>query len=152
MEVIFYKAKYGTWVDKLIAWWTGGEYSHCLVVVNRIPYEVSPENLKVERYGTCYFYQNKEDYDFYRVKIDTDEVKVAALLDLELGKKYDWLGIWLSQFLPFRKQKRNKWFCSELTAYALKLAGVRLLKQPQCYSPNHLYRELKRKGLLESLW
>jgi len=152
MKIIFFKAKYGNLIDKIIAWWTGGEYSHCLIVVAGKPFEVSPDTMKVEEYGTMYFFQQKQEYDIFLLEKNIS-FSVAQFvkykLRKELGKKYDWLGIWLSQVFPFRKHKRNKWFCSELTAYALMLAGIKLRKRANCYSPNGLYKELKEKGFIK---
>lgn len=46
-------------------------------------------------------------------------------LESQVGKKYDWLALIA---LPFRRnwQAPHKWFCSELAAKALQLAGANL--------------------------
>ena len=47
------------------------------------------------------------------------------------GAKYDWIGMMLSQCLPFHIKEKEKWYCSEWIAYALRISCVidwRLIK------------------------
>jgi len=57
------------------------------------------------------------------VDLTDEQITTAKCIALGcLGAKYDWKGIW--GFI--RKKKRHseeKWFCSELVAYALYKAG-----------------------------
>ena len=40
----------------------------------------------------------------------------------ELGCGYDWKGILFAQMLPWGRESKDKWFCSEICTAALKLA------------------------------
>ena len=44
--------------------------------------------------------------------------------ELILPNNYTWIGMLLSQFLPFSIKRRNKWYCSEWIAYALRIANI----------------------------
>jgi hypothetical protein len=160
IKIVAYKssAKDANFFDKLISFWTGCVYSHVLIIVGFTPFEVSPGDKKVVEYPTPYsFIHNPEKYDVYQLKIkltDSYEEELKSFLRKELGKGYDWLGIFLSQILPLRRNDKNKWFCSEFVAYALnlteKITGekIGLRKQPQCYNPCALIKELKEKKLI----
>jgi hypothetical protein len=56
------------------------------------------------------------------------------MLERELGKRYDLYGLIISQFLNFRRHRKDWWFCSEICAHALEL------KMPQAYAPSDLHR------------
>jgi len=58
--------------------------------------------------------------------------------DLILGADYDHKGIWLGEFLPFRMQDPNKWYCSEACKYALNW------RKPHQVSPKELHAEAIR--------
>ena len=38
--------------------------------------------------------------------------------------KYDWVGMLLSQCLPFHIKEKNKWYCSEWILYALRISNI----------------------------
>ena len=40
------------------------------------------------------------------------------------GQGYDWIGMLLSQFLPCKIKHRERWYCSEWIAYALRIACI----------------------------
>lgn len=52
----------------------------------------------------------------------------------ESGKPYDYLGLVGSQIFNLRRHDRDRWFCSEICAWALGL------EMSQEYSPGTLYR------------
>lgn len=51
------------------------------------------------------------------------ELKIKEFIIKQLGKDYDWKGIFLSQVLPFKSEDPTKWFCSELCMASFKYAG-----------------------------
>lgn len=68
----------------------------------------------------------------------SDEVEHAAAS--QLGKPYDWRGL-LGLGVRRRWQDDDKWFCSELVAWAFEQAGHRLFR-PDTHSritPQHLW-------------
>lgn len=66
-----------------------------------------------------------------RTPLTTDEQgRLHALMERELGKGYDWLGV--IRFVSRRRHKGadNKWFCSEIVAYAFEEIGRPLSNRP----------------------
>ena len=65
------------------------------------------------------------------------------------GCGYDWIGMLLSQFLPCRIKHRDRWYCSEWIAYALRIACIIDWKIIKIYSrkdlsPGVLYAIVQR--------
>lgn len=86
----------------------------------------------------------KKEYstiESYEINHDINE-KAYAFAKTQLGKPYDYLAI--IAFLVDRDwQSRDKWFCSELVAYALKQSGVELFNPKtkiNQISPEDLYK------------
>ena len=48
-----------------------------------------------------------------------DTSGLDSFLRAQIGKGYDWQGIFLSYALPMQKQSWNRWTCAELVYYAL---------------------------------
>lgn len=136
MKILFYRAEYGTFVDKLIAWWTRGPYSHT--------------ELYFEEDGLCYSCSPREDecrykkidisgehWDYFFLKDEYfDYEQIRFFCDTQLGKRYDWIGIIFSHIIRWNKHCKNKWFCSEICAEILKI------ENSNRYSPNKLYKYL----------
>ncbi len=78
-------------------------------------------------------------------KFDTSGLD--SFLRTQLGKGYDWQGIFLSYALPLQKQSYNKWTCSELVYYALvHYAPVDLPVTQNAVSPGQLRTMLINAG------
>lgn len=143
MKIAFYKAS-GTLFDKLIRFWTSGPYSHCeLVFSNGTWFSSSPRD------GGCRWKIIGEDYskwDFIDIDITEDqENTLKAFCQREDGKGYDWLWIFLTQFLPLNLQDRNKWGCSELVTAALQVIGLLTGVRALSVHPNKLWKLLRSK-------
>lgn len=131
-RLAFYKAKYGNIIDKLIAWWTKSEYSHVELVCCGEWYSTSPRDLQVRR---KLIIPTKEKWDF--LDIEVDAMYVEDFYILTQGRKYDWLGIFFSQFMPLKIHDRKRYFCSEWCATALRIPNANE------YSPEDLYQKVK---------
>lgn len=130
-RLAFYVAKHGNLVDKAIALWTGSKYSHVELVINSDWYSTSPREGKVRRKKLI---PKEWHWDFVEVQANISHV--VDLYDKTRGSKYDWKGIWLTQFFPFDRHSKNKYFCSEWCAKALQL------DKPYKYSPGRLYKKV----------
>jgi len=54
----------------------------------------------------------------------------------QIGKAYDWKGIFLTQFINIHKENPDKYFCTEICAEILKIMGVsKLTKNSNEYNP-----------------
>tara|TARA_R110000787_G_scaffold268258_6_gene374731 strand:- start:1228 stop:1701 length:474 start_codon:yes stop_codon:yes gene_type:complete len=149
ISVAFYKGK-GDWKNKLIRWWTKSPYSHAELILpdRRTWISISPLlTSKVEsRTKTVY---NKANWDFIEIPVTQQQVDVIIeFYNATKGCEYDWVGMFLSQFLPYHIKRKGKWYCSEWIAYALRISCVidwRLIKiyDRADLSPSMLYRIIR---------
>lgn len=141
MKIAFLK---GTGIfDRLIRLWTWSSYSHCEFIFSdniSIGTDLNtPFNVKVK--GHLKYTSN---WDFVDVKLTPEQEKlVRDFTNLQVGKGYDWKGIWFSQFLPFKAENPEKWFCSELCTSGLQKAGLLSGLKPCTINPGKLYKLLK---------
>tara|TARA_B100000287_G_scaffold262190_1_gene246711 strand:- start:5908 stop:6480 length:573 start_codon:yes stop_codon:yes gene_type:complete len=155
IKVAFYKAK-GNWFNSIIRWWTKSKYSHAeLVLPNNVTWiGISPflTSTVESRFHLDCDYNN---WDF--VELEITNKQHATILDFfeeTKGCRYDWVGMLLSQFLPFSIKRRSKWYCSEWIAYALRVSGALDWQTIKIYdqsdlSPGTLYKIIlkqKRKN------
>ena len=83
-------------------------------------------------------------YDYYSLEVDgRKKQQVLKYLDTIKNSKYDWKGIFLSQFIHLKKHNTKKFFCSELCADILKKFNYKLNKESHLYSPKTLFKELE---------
>jgi hypothetical protein len=140
--VAFYKkdAPHADWTDKLIAWWTKGEFSHVELVIDNYMYSTSPRDGKVR----CKFHKFDEKTWYYKdLEITEDAYKrFIEFFNLTEGLKYDWWGIF-GFILPFA-DREDRYFCSEWVTKALIILGITkvFLLEPSKTSPNKLERTL----------
>lgn len=144
MKIIFYKAKEGTIVDKAIAFWTGGEYSHCEIVIHwddgsDVCLSASSRDGGV-RMKKIKDYKTSGKWDIYDINLDINKIKY--FWDETRGKKYDWIGIIFHEFLPFRLHNNDNWYCSEWIAKLLCLNGYSKLDNEIQISPSKLHNRL----------
>jgi|LGVE01.1.fsa_nt_gb uncharacterized protein YycO len=140
MKVAFYKAKYGTWFDKLIAKITNSKFSHCeLVFSNGTAFSASDR--EGVRFAKIDF--SSGHWELVTVDITSEqESLLTAWCMRQVNSKYDWLGVFLG-WVGIHQQK--KWFCSELCSEALtNFAGIELISQSKSISPEKLYKILTK--------
>ena len=145
VKVAFYKGQ-GNWKHKIIRWWTKSPYSHVELIMpdNYTWASISPLLTATvsKRIKTDF---DLENWDF--VSLEINEIQHEIIQDFfeeTKGCKYDWIGMICSQLLPFHIKRKNKWYCSEWIAYALRIAGVinwRVIKiyDQSDLSPKKLY-------------
>jgi hypothetical protein len=147
MKVTFYKAwqKRATWLDKAIAVFSFGNYSHAeLQFPNGECFSISARDKKVR---------------FKKINIDNDRwdtVKLTKPVDEKLlrekalkytGHRYDYLGA-LTSITPICIQKENKCFCSEVIVDLLRqMPEYSYLKKGCNYSPSRLHKILKKERI-----
>ena len=130
-RLAFYIASNGNLIDKTIAWYTNSKYSHVELVVGEYWYSTSPRDLQVRKKKIV---PTKGRWDF--IVVDTDLDYIINFYSHSKGMKYDWLGIFLSQFISLGIQSERRWFCSEWCAEAMRF------DEPHRYSPQDLYRRM----------
>lgn len=126
----------GNWKDSVIRWVTRSPYSHVELV----------DTMAVENGKTRCYSSSPRDGGVRVTWIDLDSghwqivpVQFDLAVDVwpfwygQLDKRYDWFGILFSQFLNWRRNSKNRWFCSEIIAHAMGLPN------PASYSPGDLW-------------
>ena len=120
MKVAFLK---GTgYIDYAIRLWTFSQYSHCEMVFS--DGQTIGVDLILPPTVTRRTMRYNANWDLIDLDIPCDrEERIRFFVTQQLGKAYDWKGIFLSQVLPFKSEDPDKWFCSELCMAAFKFGG-----------------------------
>ena len=158
-KIAFYKGSGSTLLDSIISFtiklWTHGPYSHVEFIDDGHGkcetewkwYSASSRKEGYVREKKINIKQNNWDI------FDIDGVHIWHTTNFfkeQFEKKYDWKGIFWTQFFKLNKTKHNKWFCSELVRRALCEGGVFPCDgNDHHYSPNDLYRELTKSGKIK---
>lgn len=132
LHVAFYRGS-GGWKNKIIRWWTKSPYSHVELILpdNETWISISPL-LTSEVAARTKKQWEPEQWEL--VKLDITEQQLLVILEFyesTKGCSYDWVGMFLSQFLPFHIKRKGRWYCSEWIAYALRISCIidwRLIK------------------------
>jgi uncharacterized protein YycO len=146
MKVIFYKAKYGDLLNKIIALWTLGKYSHCELVVKEteLLYITYTSHIAYGGVVCRTISKTSDEWDVIDLsKFDLNKEKAVNFCKSQIGKGYDLKAIFLTFVIPFKKQDRKKWFCSEFVTEALKASGLNIDKKSFRIHPNKLYKILR---------
>jgi len=149
IKIAFYKS-HGDWRNKVIRWWTKSKYTHAELVLPGGSTWLSISPILSSRVASREMPEYDPDcWDFLEFEISDEQLQIILNFfeDTE-GNRYDWIGMILSQFLPFAVKRRERWYCSEWIAYALRIAGVFHWREIKIYdrcdlSPGVLYRIAK---------
>jgi len=127
MKLAFYKGR-GNWWDLIVRWATWSKYSHVEVVIpGGMCISSSPRDGGVRAKRIDF---KPGHWDFIEVNAS---LTPGALAHVPYGAKYDWLGAFCTVLCPFRAERRERWFCSELAA---QLAGA---PRPWRMTPQRLF-------------
>jgi len=144
MRIGFYLANKGNVYDKLISAYTNSEFSHTeLIFGDDITFSSSP----IDK-GTRFSNINKFDLSCWIIfelditKLNLTETYIKAEAKKLNNYKYDWVGIFFSQFLKLNIENNQKWWCSEVVAYLLGLKNKNV-------SPSELFLELLKNNYIK---
>lgn len=136
-----------SFIDKLkikgIQKWTNSKYFHTEFIIGN--YWVAATTDGIIRYDLRPL-TSQYDYIFIDLKMSEPHYnKIIHFIDSQLGTKYDWMGIFFSQFVTVGSNHEDKWFCSELVTKLLQLCLVENVfdMQPHLVSPGDLFRRLQ---------
>ncbi len=118
VQLALYKAR-GNWLNRLICWWTGSQYSHCELVINGTCYSSSIRDGGV-RGKTMALPAHSWDI------IDlpwADPQMVQDWFDRHAADRYGWLDLLTGQLLGMQRDHRGV-FCSEACAKALGMRSA----------------------------
>lgn len=124
---------------KAIQLWTKSKYFHVEMFINNHWYSCSPDKNGVFEKT---LHELQDNYDYITINIDGRKYKkFLKFVKEQEGAGYDWLGIFLTQFINAKIEDREKWFCSEFIAAVLILFGILDdSKDPASYSPQDIYK------------
>lgn len=118
VNLAMYKAP-GNWLNRLICWWTGSQYSHCELVVRGTCYSSSVRDGGVR--GKCMALP-AGSWDVIPIPwADADSV-TQWFADHERDR-YGWLDLLTGQLLGMQRDHRGV-FCSEACAKALGMRSA----------------------------
>lgn len=128
--------------EKAICWYTKSKYSHCELIIDGVWFSASGRDSGVR---TKDIVPQNGHWDYIRIKCSDDEIdKLKKLQATENGKKYDYTGLWMSQFFKTSIHKEDRWFCSEICAEGLKVIDKGNLKMSSNeYNPGSLFDQLE---------
>ena len=129
-QLAFYKGK-GTITDKIIKFWTKSKYSHVELIIKDEWYSTSPRIKTIQKRKLT---PNNEHWDY--IDIEVNNKFVQDFFKRTEGAKYDWAGIFLSQFLPLNLHSKRRWFCSEWVAEVTQIVNI---GDGNKFSPGKLY-------------
>ncbi|WP_299647189.1 hypothetical protein [uncultured Jannaschia sp.] len=156
--VAFYRGT-GDWADRIVRFATRSAYSHCELIWS----ETRP---KLGTTVECLSASRRDG----GVRLKQIELKPAkwCVYDVtwapdgtwdraadKLGAPYELWSLVTTHLFNFRRGDRDRWFCSELIAYALRL------DMPHAYSPGDLLRAIRdhsdtyeagRRAACANLW
>ena len=143
MHIAFYKAS-GNIYDWLIRIWTGpyllqpARYSHCeLVFSDGVCISASPRDGGVR---AKHIDLVPDSWDLVDIPTTSEEEAFIRLwAESFLGRPYDWIGIFFSEFLHLGIQSPQAEYCSEFCGRALAQAGKLPAYRRRYLSPQALY-------------
>lgn len=154
IKVAFYKGR-RRWHNRFIRWWTNSIYSHAeLVMPDGYTWiSISPfcGSKILARFKPVYDF---DKWDFIAFAITDDQYKtIVRFYDQTADCRYDWVGMILSQFLPFHIKQKGRWYCSEWIANALTISNVldwgkTVVFERSDLTPGLLYNMLLEEGTL----
>ena len=132
VQLAFYKAD-GSIYDKAIRVWTRSKYSHTELVVDEKCYSSSGRDDGVREKEIDLDSEKWDVVDLHNI----ESIDVWNFFYKTRECRYDYLGIFLSQFLPLKLHNKQKWFCSEWCAEAMGIKDAHEL------SPQDLFEYVK---------
>jgi hypothetical protein len=143
IQISFLKTS-NTLSSRLIKYWTKSIYSHVEISFGDFSYNVDTE-LGLLKYPKSKY--NKEEWDVININADISQKnlqKIERFISNQVGLKYDWRGIFLSQFINFGIDSDSKWFCSEFVVKILQLFLIEetIDEKPNKVSPEKIYKIL----------
>lgn len=132
-------------IEKAIKIWTRSKYFHVEMIIKDKWISTNPEA------GSVYIHDLQplsDKYDYFDVEVDGRKVKtVMKFLKDQVGKPYDYWGIFFSIILTMDLEDHNKWFCSEIVSEALVLFGIKIPKSTNEMTPEDIYQLLKENNV-----
>lgn len=143
IKIAFYKARYGTPTDKLIAIGTFSEYSHCEIIFSDGMFaSASPRDggvrfkkIDIDEHWDV-FELTHQDWSSFT---EYEEELISRWFILHEGDSYDWIGA-IGAVLNLDFSSKSKKYCSYCCAVVLSLDPIT--------TPGKLYKTLLERGMI----
>ncbi len=140
-----------SWVDKIkvesVKKWTGSPYFHSEFMIGDHWVSANTDGIRRSKLQPL---TSQYDYIFIDAEIISSQYqKILNFIDGQMEAEYDWVGIYLSQFIRLGSNREDQWFCSELVVKLLQICLVEevLGVQPHLVSPARLFHGLNNMVL-----
>ncbi len=138
------KSAWKRFKQRFVKLWTGGPYCHCEIIhqsaMKSTWYGALTYN--PEGVGKRELVVKSKNWDIFDITEFVDNESLLKFLNSKVGLKYDWLGIYLYQFIPIGIDRSDRYYCSEYLAEALGFG------KPAQYNPNSFFKKVKLYGFL----
>ena len=108
-------------MSKAIQFWTKSKYYHTEIVIDKTWVSAIPnKGVSLNKVSLDF----SPNWEYLTLTVEVTEQQQALISKYVLdqaGCKYDWSGIFWSQFIKLGAQSDSKWFCSELVTKILQL-------------------------------
>jgi len=145
IKIAFKKIEHDNVLSGAIGWWTKSKFYHTELILGD-KWITSDNNQGViirdlKPLNNKWVYKN---LGFIEVT-DKQYKIILDWINEQYGKEYDYIGILYSQFLPFRYDDKNEWFCSEIVTKILQLFLIKEVLDlvPNLTSPGDLAKIFK---------
>ena len=134
--------------QKFIKKWTNSNYFHVEIIIDNYWYSADTSSGFIKRELSPL----KDSYDYVTVMPNTcleNEEIAKTFLNAQIGKKYDWIAIYLTQLFNIGIESKDKWFCSEIVAKIMQILQIKefVYNKPSLMTPEDVYVCLNKSGL-----
>ena len=112
----------------LIRFFSRGRYNHCAIVHDGMCYE-SRQGCGVRVVKFVDSIDMGDKIDFYTVMTTPEQDgRILNYFEMNIGRPYDYKGVWrfIDRQSDEADERDHTWFCSEIVAWAFRMAGVAL--------------------------
>lgn len=149
IRIAFFKGNLREWHHRFIRWWSKSPYSHAEIVLDDGETWVSISPFLYTRVAARIRTNvSRDEWDYLVFRVTPEELHALKdFISETTGDGYDWVGMVLSQVLPFIIKGKSRWYCSSWVFTALNYAGIirsrsTKIKEIPDLSPGRLYEIL----------
>ena len=135
IRIAFFKGDRHERHHRFVRWWTRSPYSHVEIVLDDGETWVSISPFLYTRGAArVRTHVPDDEWDYLDFCITPEELQsLKDFISETTGDGYDWVGMLLSQVLPFIVKGKGRWYCSSWVAHSLTHSGIVKLKKLGIY-------------------
>ncbi len=129
--------------QKIILKWTKSIYFHVEMIIDNEWIEADNDKGLIKHK----LRPLSTKYDYITIYVPECQINLKnakKFIENQMGSKYDWTGIYLSQVFKLGIDKKDRWFCSEIVSKMLQIYGVENFHyiKPEDMSPESVFKML----------